>query len=117
MQRIAPGSYQISEGEGFSVTIGCTGTAYLAFGSINGNDLQFAEDVPLPIVPNMFDSAPSANRLHLHVVYSEESTNTASYTVTVHDGNGNPVDRLVSRLVAGLDLPLVIDIDLRIRVR
>jgi hypothetical protein len=117
MKKTAPATYTVNSSEGLAIGITCTGTAYQAFGSLGRFVLEFSEGSPqTTITPGMLDGPGSNNRIHLHVVYGEESTPTAEYMIEVLDDNGQTVETLGSRRNMSRALPYRNDFTLVVTV-
>ena len=117
MKKIAPLTYEVGSGEGLFLSITCQGTAYLAFGSVNGNALNFVSGNPVEVTPNMLSSADKIDRIHLHLVYQQGATKQARYDVEVLDDNRVSIDTIPSPIDTSITLPYRDDIDLVVLVR
>ena len=116
MRVLAPAFYQLDPNESFTVRIEGEGGTYLVFGNVNNFELRFTEDQPqADITPAILAGPDSANRVHLHLVYTEDEP-AARYQIFVIDQGGNVVDRINSTLETDRPRAYVVDIDLNARV-
>lgn len=114
---VAPRSYVVAVDEKFRILIECVGTAYAAFGDVNGFDLGFSQDTPsAEITPALLKGPHSVNRVFLHAVYQEGATPQAAYRILVFDQDGNEKDRLGSKIDMSETLPYTDDFSLRVQV-
>lgn len=114
---IAPRAYAVDQAESFSIVIECVGTAYGAFGDVNGFNLPFTDASPsVDVTPALLKGPHSINHVFLHVVYQEGATKDAAYMIRVIDQDGNVRDTMGSKLDSAEKLPYRDDFDLRVEV-
>jgi len=117
MNVIAPRAYAVDQSESFSIVIECAGTAYAAFGDVNGFNLPFAEGSPsADVTPALLKGPHSINHVFLHAVYQAGATEEAAYVIRVVDRDGNVRDSMGSKLDPDEELPYRDDFDLRVEV-
>src|SRR5918911_3276156 len=112
MKKTAPLTYEVGPAEGLFLTITCQGTAFLAFGSVNSNALNFVSGNALRITPNMLSSSDKIDRVHLHLVYQPTAAPQAGYDVEVLDDNQQSIDTVSSTIDPKIKLPYRDDIDI-----
>lgn len=112
MKILGPEVFELATDESFTVRIECEGGAYLAFGSVNNEELSFNEDTPeAQVTPAILAGPNTINRVHLHLVYPEDAP-PDSYQITVIDRNGDTVDSINSTLNSDRTRPYRVDVDL-----
>jgi len=104
--------FELDDNESFTIRIDCEGGMYLAFGNVNNFDLPFNNHTPqVDVTPAVLAGPHSVNRIHLHLVYPED-TPPSRYSITVLDAKGNNVDTVNSSLNPDLSRPYRVDVDL-----
>ena len=112
MKVLAPAMFELDPDERFTVRIDCEGGTYLAFGNVNNFELRFDDATPqADITPAILAGPNSVNRIHLHLVYPED-TPPARYRITVIDATGNAVESVDSSLDPDRPRPYRVDVDL-----
>lgn len=115
--RIAPGMYQVSPVEGIAFVVNAVGTGFAVSAALDTTLLDITAGTRVPITPQMMSGIGSSHEIRIRVIFTQESTATAAYTIDVSGEDEAELDAFTINIDASRPLPYQTLVELNVVVR
>ncbi|HEX8152470.1 MAG TPA: hypothetical protein VF698_05060 [Thermoanaerobaculia bacterium] len=106
IQKTGAGSYTLTSSDSLILKIHAEGTGLLADGAIFTFPVAFSvKELEKTVTPADVANAPENFLGSIRVIFTEESTPQAFYTLQICDSEGKTIDEMTSALPSGATLP------------